>query len=362
MASYELYLDDPLGNRIAILDHFTKLEWTRAVNDVGGLVVTFGSEQVDWRLFGVDRRVELWRSLDTGLSRLVRVYMLRRVDRDTAENGKAAVTFAGPDVNDLLARRIAEGDAGSAETDKTDNADDMLKAVVREAMGPLTNYDRDLTPHGFTIAADVGLAPSLTKAFSRRNVLTVCQDIAKASGDLGTRLYFDVVSPTPSTLQFRTYITQRGVDRTTVRTPFSLIRGTLASASVWRDWSQEANHIYAAGQGLEADREVVHVEDDDAINASPWNRCEALADGRNYTDTESLRAFGRTVLQERRATRRFQATIADMPGSRFQLDWDFGDLISAEYDEEIFDCEVAAIRGVVTPDSETISARLDYAG
>jgi hypothetical protein len=220
---------------------------------------------------------------------------------------------------------------------------------------------RTWTANGLTVAADLGLGPSLTKSFSRRNVLAVCQDIALASYDLGTALFFDVVSPTASALQFRTYTTQRGVDRTASRTPFSLLRGTLASAAVSRDWSQEQNYIYAAGQGVEADREVVEVSDTAAIAASPWGRCEGLADGRNYTSTNSLTAFGRTALQERKAKRKFSAVLTDAPGSRFQLDWDFGDLVMAEYDEELFACHIAAVRATVTPDAETIEARLDYA-
>jgi hypothetical protein len=36
-------------------------------------------------------------------------------------------------------------------------------------------------------------------------VLTVLQEIAEASAEAGTRIYFDIVAPTVSTLEFRTY-------------------------------------------------------------------------------------------------------------------------------------------------------------
>lgn len=362
MAKYEVYLSDPFGSRLATLDEFHQLSWTRMVNDLGAFTMTFGSEQVDWRLFQPDRRVEVWRVLDTGMSRLVRVYLVRRIERETAEGGQRSVTIAGPDLNDLLARRIVAADAGSAEADKTDHADDMLKAIVREQLGASAGAARDYTANGFSVAPDVSLGPSLTKAFSRRNVLQVCQDVALASYDLGTPLYFDCVSPVPATVEFRTYTERRGADRRNSRTPFSLQRGTLASALIYHDWTTEVNHVYAAGQGVETDREVVEVSDANAIAVSPWNRCEGLADGRVYTTTAGLTSFGRTVLQEKRAARRFQAVLADAPGSRFQLDWDYGDWLSAEYDEEIFNCEVAAVRGQVTPDIELIEAKLEYVG
>jgi len=360
MATYELYLDDPLGNRLAVLDHFTKLEWTRAINDVGELSLTFGGEQIDWLLFGLDRRVEVWRIADTGLSRLVRTYFLRWIARDTDADGRETITMGGPDYNYLLSRRIVDADSGSAGASKSAPADDMIKAIARENLGDLANVDRDLSPYGFEVAPDYSLAPTLTKEFCRRNVLTVCQDIASESGDQGTPLYFDIVTLTPTTMKLRTWIERRGADKTSTRTPFSLLRGTLASATLTRDWSQEVNHVYAAGQGTEAERKVIHVEDKTAIGASSFNRSEMLAEGSIYTTTASLTSYGRTVLRENRAKYRFQATLADAPGSRFQLDWDFGDLIAAEYDEEIFPCEVAAIHGTVTPDSETIEVRLDY--
>lgn len=362
MATYELYLSSPLGVRLAVLDTFAKLDWTRAVNDVGGCVLTFGSEQADWRLFGVDRRLEVWRVLDTGLSRLVRVYLIRRIDRETTAQGRSTITISGVDANDLLARRIVAANAGAAAAEKTDQADDMIKAIAREQLGASAATGRTWTANGFTVAGDLGLGPSLTKSFSRRNVLAVCQDIALAAYDLGTAVYFDVVEDTLDSFQLRTYTGQRGADRTGQGTPFSLLRGTLTSAAVSQDWTAEQNYLYVAGQGVEADRTVVEVSDTSAIAASPWGRCEGLADGRSYTDSTSLTSYGRVALQKRKATRRFQALLADGPGSRFQLDWDFGDLLTAEYDEEQFTCHVAAVRGTVTPDSETIEARLDYAG
>jgi hypothetical protein len=362
MAGYELYLCDALGDRLATVTAFERLVWTRVVNDVGTMELRLGAAGENWRLWRQDRRVEVWRILDTGVTRLVATYFLRQVLRETDNSGLSRVTVYGYDPNYLLAGRIVAAPAASAMASKTDHADDMLKAIVREQLGATAPAGRSLTALGFTVAADTSLGPVLTKDFSRRNVLQVCQDIAKASLGLGVPLYFDIVNPTPSTLEFRTYTMRRGADKSSSRSPFSLLRGTLENASLSQDWTNEANYIYAAGQGLEEQREVVEVSDVIAIGATPWARREALADGRNYSTTASLTNYGRTVLQERRARRNFAATLADAPGSRYQLDWDFGDLLRAEYDDEQYVCHVAAVRGDVSDSGERIEARLEYDG
>ena len=359
-AAYELYLSDPLGNRLEVISAYHSLSWTRAVNSMGQCMLTFGAEQFDRRLFRVDRRLEVWRVLSTGVSKLVNIYYLRYLRRGTTTSGEQSIIIGGPDRVGLLDTRIVAYAAGSAQSTKTDYADDMLKEIVTENLGASAGAGRDLTAYGFTVQADQSAAPSLSKSFSRRRVLDVLQDVAAASAALGTRLYFDVISPTLPTLEFRTYINQRGTDRRARMTPFSLERGQLGWAQNTLDRRDEHNVIYAAGQGLEADREVVVLSDAVSVAASPWNRREALADGRQNASTAALTAWGYAKLREGLQVRAFEALIQDAPASRFQLDWDLGDLLTAEYDEEIYDCEVSAISGNVTPTTDRIEAKLEY--
>lgn len=361
MAEYEVYISDPLGNRLGTLSGFERMDWTRVINDVGTLTLQFGEEQTDWRLFDVDRRVEVWRVLPGGISRLVRVYFLRYIRRQTDHRGRTTILLQGRDANDLLRRRIVDADAGDNDALKTLHADSLIKSYFDHELGSdASTDDRDMTKYGLTKEPNFDLGVTITMDAARRNLLMVCQDICDAAAAKGQRLYFDIISPTPATLQLQTFVGRRGADRRGAQRPFSLLAGTLAQAAVERDWTEAANYIYAAGQGSGGGREIVEVYDDLAVRESPWARCEYLADGRMNSTTDALTDYGYKTLQERKTKIRFEAWLVDGPGARFQLDWDFGDLVTAEYGDEKWDCEVRAVHGVVSAGEETIEARLDH--
>jgi hypothetical protein len=354
---YEVYLSTPLGVRLAILDRFESLSWTKVLNDVGRMTLTFSPEQVDWRLWALDRRVEVWRT--SALPKLAGIYYLRAQSRTTDASGRKRIIWKGEDANGLLDRRIIAYYKGSQQASRTDYADSLIKELVKDNLGPDAGTGRDIRTYGFSIEGDRDQGPVLTADCGTQRLLSTCQFLAQSSRDLGTRLYFQIMHPTMTTLQFRTYVNHLGVDRTNSATPFSLNRKTLAGpVTVSEDHSEEVNYVYAAGQGVEEDREIVAVSDSTAINASPFGRREALADGRDYETTNSLTTFGRRKLEEWKTRTTFEAALQEAAGSRYQVDWDFGDLVVAEYDEQTFNCEVDAVQGTGTPDAETITARL----
>lgn len=359
---YDLYLSTPLGARLAVLDRFESLQWTRKLNDVGALTLRFGTEQVDWRLWGLDRRVEVWRT--SIIPKLVGIYYLRGTERRTEQGGER-ITWTGEDANGLLARRIIAYYSGSQQTDRFDYADDLMKETVKDNLGADADGGvdsdalRDITAYGFSIELDHGQGPWMSKDCAWQGLLTALQSIASTARDLGTRLYFEVMHPTMTTLQFRTYVHRQGADRTTMQAPFSLIRGPLATpVSIVENHGQEVNYLYVGGQGTEEDREIAVVSDAPACAASPFARCEALVDGTSYEDTGPLTDFGRKALQDAKVRNVFEGTLIDMPGSRYQVDWDLGDLVRAEYNGETFNCEVQAVMGTATANEETVTAQL----
>ena len=359
MAEYELYLTTPLGGRIATITRFRSLLWSRRVNNIGWLSLSFGAEQYDRAWWGKDRRVEVWRV--TGIAKLIRTYYLQRVYRVVDSQGREIVTWLAWDANGLLDGRIVDAYAGSPEATKTDYADDISKAVVYEQLGAGAVAARQVP--GLTVQPDMSAAPSITRGFSRRNVLTVLQSIAESSATEGTRLYYDIVEPTTGALEFRTYINQRGTDRTTVVTPFSLLRGTLSPpVSLDVDHTDERNYAYTGGQGEGEEREIVEVSNATAIAASAFARREVFVDGRDSDSTAALEARGNAQLWRMRTRRLFEAYLADVPRARYQVDWDFGDLVTAEYDAELYDCVIEAVQGRASEDGETIEARLFHAG
>lgn len=140
-------------------------------------------------------------------------------DTLTIKSGQPVrVLLGGPDFMDILSRRIVAYKTGTAEAAKSDFADDMLKAYVAENLTTATDATRNLpTELGFSLQADLGLAPTVEHSATFGNLLQVCQEIAQKSAEAGTVLRFwpepvlvnGIVQPF-----FRTQIERQGIDRT----------------------------------------------------------------------------------------------------------------------------------------------------
>jgi hypothetical protein len=104
------------------------------------------------------------------------------------------ITVAGPDLNDLLQRRIVAYRSASAEAQKNQEADDMMKAFVDENFVNATDAARNLDAAlGFEIAGDQGGGPVIDYSAKFGQVLGVLQRISDTSAEEGTRVYFNVV-------------------------------------------------------------------------------------------------------------------------------------------------------------------------
>lgn len=358
-SGYTLEVREPLGESLlATMVQWDALEWTLDLNGYGYLTVMFGTEQFDVGLYEADRRLDLWRTDSLGVSRLIDSYWARGLRRETSEAGYSGIVLRGVGRNQLLERRIIAAASGSAEASKSGAADDVIKAYVREAMGALADADRDWTGNGLSVEPDSSEAVVLSKAASRRNLLTVLQEISDTAAETDERVFFGIEWVSSTEMIFRTRVGVWGVDRREMRTPFSLRRGTLADAMIDRDARDEVSFVYVAGQGQGSGRTVVEVEDAARIAASPWGRIERLADARQATTTATLEAIGYSALAEGRPVVRFDAILRDAPGSRYGLDWALGDVVRAEYENEVFDCVIQAVQGRVG-DGEQLAARLE---
>jgi len=366
---YEVWMDDSRGNRQHLLTTWQELTWARRLNAVGAFTLKFAAGEFPRAWFALDNRVEVWRRPAEGVLDLLLVGFCRYLEQGTQGND-AYVVLGGPDANDLLARRIIAYAAGSAGASKSGYADNVAKAFVRENLGasaPVSGLGvtRDMSSLGFTVAADLSAGYNvLYKDASRQEVLKTVQEICTASTNLGSRLYFDVVSPTPDTFEFRTFVGQRGVDHRypTSNDPVMLSAelGNLLNPVLVQDWRNEATYCYAAGQGEGALRLVVELQAGARILQSAWNTRETLFDGRNYADTGSLTVAGEGRLRELRPARKFSALMADTAGFRFGRDVGLGDLVTAIYDGEQYDCEIAAAGATMSADGEKLTVRLEY--
>lgn len=364
MATYEFWLSSPLGRRMKLIDKFIKMDCTRVANDIGALSLTLPAIYDTY--LAQDNIIEIWRKpIDSSLS-LFNAYLIRGWDYvDSLAGSETHIT--GLDGNDLLNRRIVAYAAGSTSTEMTGAADDLMKTIVSEnCCTAATDTDRDWSSSGFTVAANDTAGQSITMGFSYRNVLSICQDLANASREAGTRVYFDV-RPTISstemiTWDFRTNINQPGIDHTgNDLVTFGLEWGNLDNPMLSYDYTGEATVIYSGGAGSEAERVVEEVENTTRSKVSPWGRIEKFHNcAGQASDTAAVYAAGQAELSANLPRVRFNGLLKDGETTRLGKDWDYGDKVVITYRGKQIDAVINAVQLTVYGNGdEVINGRFE---
>jgi len=271
-----------------------------------------------------------------GLGRAIRIYQ---------SGQERYIELKGFGYNELCNRRIVDAAAGSSEADKSTNADNMAKAIVKEQLGTdATDSDRDLSGKGFTVQANNGDGTSIEKEFARRNVLEVLQEIAEQSrSTASTAVYWGFV-PIGNGLEaeFRTKVGQWGQDLSD-DVVFSLGNGNMQNPEFVFDRSEEVNYVLGAGSGREDSRiEATDQTDTERIAASPLNRREYFYDLRNETDTSVIESAMKDILYEGKPQRRLTFDTQETADYRFGVHFKLGDIVRGEFAGIIQDYHIMA--------------------
>lgn len=366
-STWEIWLDDPYGNRLKLLDQVISARAVRVANNVGSVALVLPSVYDDlWRLDGV---IEIWRKPEGGALKMFNAYF-NRAPRYYDANGLDLTAWAGPDGVHLLKRRVVAYAAESAQAQMTDQADDMMKEIVRDNLTTdCVDTDRNWTANGLTVAGNVALGPSLTLGFARRNVLDVLRDLADASRQAGTYLYFDMVPTVGSGgtigFDFRTYTGQPGKDRTGAdQLVFGKEWGNLNGASLEYNFSDEITVCYAGGQGTGADRTVEEVEDTTRSGASPWGRIEGFTNASGLSSSsDAYVAAGQAALMAGRPKLRFTGTLVETDNCRFGVHWNWGDKVIVSYRKRQYSAVITAVDISISKDGkEQIAGTFEVVG
>ena len=364
-ATYQIFLNDSLGNRLAAPKDWISIDYARVENGVGALTLTL-PYYYDRNTFKKDGILEVWRSLDGGLPYLdVETLWLIRGWRRTVRKGVRLWTITAYDLNHLLKRRVVDYLADNAFSAQTDQADDMCKVIVRQNFGALaTDATRSIATY-LAVQADVAAGPSIRKAFPYRNVLTILQEIAQASFQAGTYLVWDIV-PTVlpnsgSTIQFefRTYTGQRGVDHTFPSGNPPVLLGPafddLDEVTLDEDANDEVTRSIVAGQALTT---PVRANDAARQGESPFNLCEAYQNSFNDSDT----AVGwpdeaDALIKAGRPKKTLTGKIVQTSGFVYGFHWKWGDLVTVQIENDSFTAHTDKVHVNVKRDTdETVEA------
>lgn len=363
--TYELWLTTDAGMPFAdtsgktILTTFTRLEASKVANDIGRLFVSL-PPSFNTDLIVKDRMIQVWRKPEDGARSLFNVYFINKW-RFLTTGAREAVWIWGDDPVMLLKRRVVAFRSEQAESAKTDFADDMMKEIVDENLVNPAVAARAMP--GVTVAGDNGDGPSLTKAFSFDNVLKTLKSLNEASRDQGTEVFFDMavsdVTNTSIAFQFRTFINQPGQDVSS-RVSFDQELGNLGNPELEYDYTEEANYIYAGGQGEAITREIQEADDAARIAISRYGRTEVFTDARRSKTPAAVLEEARSTLEDRKPKTRFLGDALSTTATQFGRDWNWGDRVTERYRGQDGQAIVYVVNLVVNDDGhESVGARLN---
>lgn len=367
MAEYDVQLYNAFGRNSRPLNDYTSLEFVRIVNNVGALTIVLPATSYTLDEFQIDGHIAIFRRPVGGAWALEgeTIWFVRRITHTLSPNGEALIKLLAYDAIHLLQRAIVAYAAGSAQADKAGAADDMMKAIVRENLGDLaTDTARDISNY-LSVAPYLGLGPFIDKRFAWKNVLQVLKEIADTSAQTSTTSYlaFDIVATTVETLQFRTYMNQRGKDRRYPGSsyyPIGSEHGNLVNVERVYDYSNEWNFVYAGGQGEEEDRDIETASDDFAIAVSPLNRIEKFHNATQAETTAQLQDEARRALWPGVRQITYSGDIESV--DEYGVKWGWGDFVTADFGGIYApDCRIESVKISVSGGIEKISTRLKVA-
>lgn len=361
-ARYQIRVYDPwTGARVALIDTWESLHLERTVNNFDNMILVLDGNDPKIRHFTLDAILEVRRRLGRpGSDWYTEAILLHRTPSDqVTETGRYLFTSYSRGLVDLLRRRSILYFANIAQTLKGGPADDVMKEIVNENVGPgassalrrsNTYYTAPL--RGLEVAPNQSLGPEWKGAMTWKNVLDILQDIATASG-----VDFDVLRTGPTTYTFATFWPQRGQDRTE-NTLFSLRYENMTDVTVTKSRTEEATVAIVLGQGTEASRNVVIRGPTAAASESPWNIIEATRDARNEPTLADMQSDGDQALEELKAQENFEFTPLQTNTRQYGAEYHLGDKIKAEFRSSIITKKITGVTIEVKEGKEDI--RLDF--
>lgn len=349
-ASYQVVFINPYTGRVeALFDSaaFYQLRYSRVMNGIGALAMTFPSNIIDGDLERLDMLIEVKRTSPITGQLVTEDTFLSRITHRYRSGVEERFTLGAFSLNHFLSRRIVDPaddplEAGGYST-KAGPADVILYEWASQQLGPLASEPRRIA--GLQVATVLGDAPNAGDRLRYENLLEVFQKLSKRAD-----IQFVIERTTGANFSLR--IGHLGVDRTQganyPASPFVLLnplRGNLSNPSLRIDRKDEANFVYLQGKGQGSNRTLLQYFSP-AISDSPYNRIEFAQDARNIEKGDSLGLLTQadSALKERQALREFEfAPEGSEPGNIYRQNWDVGDKITGTWKGTSVDVRITEV-------------------
>jgi hypothetical protein len=362
--SSSIYIDyrTPDGSSlVSRINSFNSLDYARKRNEIGSLQLIFPKNILGVGITPVrDGRLEVYRSVGASAPYLdMETIWLITSWKDNDEKGTMEINAV--DGIDILSRRIIPVDSGKAKSDKKKAAEKVMKEFVEENFGATSGTYRSLADY-MSIELDNAEGPITHIECSWDAVLDALKDTCECAEGKGYHMSFDVVRTSPTMVEFRTYLGQRGIDRgQTSDSPLTVSNksGSLANAQLEIDYTDEFNFVYVLGKGEGSNRVKKNVEDTSRSTLSPFARKEMVFEKKNSSKKTVLEDAGSTQLNKNRPVMRLSGNIVETPNSLYGIHYKYGDIVVAQFNNYKFDAHVETVRVQSNKDGETITSYIE---
>lgn len=329
--TWQVVLRDQSGKVVATFDQWLEFAIERVVNDMGSYGLHLDGDDARVALFNDDGQLEFWWTDPENSIAWRKEFEAfhEDFDRYTDAGGTRHFISMGRGYNCLLDRTVNDSKAGSAGSSKSGPAETVIKAYVNEQAGPGAGAR---ARYGLAIDPDLATGNVISLQRSYRNLLEVCQDVARIGGGDFQIVGTHASQAGPASFQFRWYLGQLGTDRRG-SIIFSEGFGNMQEPRLQVRRSHVRNAALVAAYGEGVARYTTWRTDPVSIALSPWARREVLVDAREVTDgrTDAVDDKGDTALAENRMTVGFDFRVVQSPGCLYGRDYFLGDLVTARY-------------------------------
>jgi hypothetical protein len=334
-AEYYIILRDPSGNKVAEIDDFWDLTYSKRRWEPGLAQFSMDGNSSKIPLFVSNAQIEVWRrNPQQGIDWYCDFYgLFRKQVRETPNQIDYFRVFAPGQMTML-------GWACVMWPDKTTGRSVFTGLPAESIMKKLVNWNvttNATTANGrlvswpfstISVQTDGGRGNTIDWKCALKNLLTELQSIAAvAGGD------FDLVKTGPAAWEFRFYPGQMGTDRTAT-VQFALNLGNMAEPKYTRDQTNEATIAVVGGKGDARDRTFVTVTG--ATYNIATNYIETFVTATDQDSNAYLTAKGKEALYKAQARNQFGFTVLQTPSTQYGRDYFMGDLVRANYKGFIF--------------------------
>jgi len=344
-ADYQVALYSPTGVRLAIIDDYRSLQYQRSLNNTGFFTLIMDGRSSKVSLFENNAHIEIKRKIP-GVKNWYTdfVGIAENFDFTLFQNGNYQFTCVGSGLNRFLASRIIAYRDATAQSNKADVSETVMKEYVKENAGSdatvLNSRLADGVLSNLSVEADGGSGDAWSGERSGKPLLATLQDISNfASIDFAVE-----TNTTIGTYIFRTFDGQLGEDRTTSgldsstgknaagNSPhiFAPERGNVQTSRVIEKHRKESNRVFAFGKGSGAGRSIEYSENAISIGTGNINLKEVMRGAGSQDIAAELERLASEWLDKLITEERFEFSPQDIESSLYGVHYTFGDKVTVK--------------------------------